>query len=529
MKYLCVLALGLSLCFGSLAYSQTVESPGKSEWVFLGPDNRLEYKTTEKGDRILDFSHAGFMGGGVPLPDVPVKQTVSPAPEGEDCTVTIQEAINAVSALPPNEKGFRGAVLLAPGDFPCNRTLTISADGVVLRGSVSPEGKLESVIRISGPKHTAIRVSNQATRQRPASPSGNTANIETSLAEPYVAAGTRTFRVKNVEGFEVGDRIEIVRPVTKEWVHFMEMDDLVRDGKPQTWISTNTRHVSERTITGIKDESITVDVPLADSYDAKFLDPPGTTVRKPRQLPHRLRLAGIESLRLVSPDQAVNHTAALYDAVRLNGEDCWMRNVRIEETMNSVGIGGRRITLQSVDVIRKARHEGSSKPAEFAPNAGQVLLDRCSVEGDNIWFAATGGGISGPIVLLNCNFKGNGRIEGHQRWTTGILLDNCVLPDGGIDFKNRGAMGSGHGWGSAWSVAWNCEAKDFVIQQPPGTHNWAIGCIGRRTLPARPFDSSPKLPEGTIDSHGTHVAPKSLYLKQLQDRLGTEALKNIGY
>ena len=54
-----------------------------------------------------------------------------------------------------------------------------------------------------------------------------------------------------------------------------------------------------------------------------------------------------------------------------------------------------------------------------------------------------------------------------MRWTTGMLLDNCSLPDGGIDFKNRGSMGSGHGWGMGWAVAWNCVAKAYVVQQPP--------------------------------------------------------------
>ena len=32
------------------------------------------------------------------------------------------------------ENGFRGAVLLGPGTFPCSGTLTIPASGVVLRG-----------------------------------------------------------------------------------------------------------------------------------------------------------------------------------------------------------------------------------------------------------------------------------------------------------------------------------------------------------------------------------------------------------
>ena len=135
----------------------------------------------------------------------------------------------------------------------------------------------------------------------------------------------------------------------------------------------------------------------------------------------------------------------------------------------------QRSSFPKVDVARAV------KPAEFAPNGGQILIDRCSVEGDNIWFVALGAGQTGPIVFLNCSFKGNGRIEGHQRWSTGLLLDNCNLPGGGIDFKNRGSMGSGHGWGTAWSVAWNCLAKSYVNQIPPGTYNWVIGSKGEST------------------------------------------------
>lgn len=75
-----------------------------------------------------------------------------------------------------------------------------------------------------------------------------------------------------------------------------------------------------------------------------------------------------------------------------------------------------------------------------------MLLDHCTSTGDYVWYAATGGGVSGPIVLLHCAFLGNGRVESHQRWSTGMLYDNCRVPDGGMDFRNRGSMGFGHGW-----------------------------------------------------------------------------------
>jgi len=59
--------------------------------------------------------------------------------------------------------------------------------------------------------------------------------------------------------------------------------------------------------------------------------------------------------------------------------------------------------------------------------------------------------------------------------------------------------------------------------------NWMIGCIGPNVPTPRPFDEGPPLPLGTEDSPGRPVGPKSLYLAQLAERLGPQALKNIGY
>jgi len=42
-----------------------------STWVFLGPDGLLHYKTDSQGNRIMDFSFAGYKGGGIALPVVP--------------------------------------------------------------------------------------------------------------------------------------------------------------------------------------------------------------------------------------------------------------------------------------------------------------------------------------------------------------------------------------------------------------------------------------------------------------------------
>lgn len=499
----------------------------KSNWVYPGDNGKLVYNTTKRGDRIIDFSHAGYMGGGVVLPYVPAKITVHPLGDNADCTDYIQKAIDMVSALPEDENGFRGAVFLAPGRYVCERPIQITTNGVVLRGSGSdPSG---SVIVMAGGKHTAI-VMNNGLRQRVGNRLGEASPNEECIkvTDKYIPAGSYQFTVADASKLSVGDNIEIRKPVTEKWIKFMKMDDLVRDGKPQTWIKAGRLLIAERTIAAINGNIVTLTVPLVDNYDAKFTDN-NTTVVVANNV-RRLKQCGVENLRIESPAQAVNHTKALYYALRINGEDCWAKDINAMETMESIGVGGRRITLQQINVVRKALHQGASKPAEFAPNGGQILVDRCSVAGNNIWFVALGAGQTGPIVFLNCNFKGNGRIEGHQRWTTGMLFDNCRLPEGGIDFKNRGSMGSGHGWGTAWSVAWNCEAKSYVNQLPPGTCNWVIGSTGESTPLRRPFNrTGATLPVGIFDAHNTPVTPQSLYLAQLKERMGETALQNIGY
>jgi len=507
-----------------------------SEWVCPGPNGKLIYRKTPAGDTIMDFSHAGYMGGGVALPTVPVKRTVQPSGGGDD-TAAIRAALEAVAALPLNG-GFRGAVLLGPGTFSCSGTITIDASGVVLRGSGSGSGAgggPRTTIKMAGRPHLALAIRSprggrgrDAGGDRGGAPREESGEIATSIADAYVPSGATAFRVADAAGFAVGDTIAIQRPVTESWIQFMQMDDLVRDGRPQTWIRRGTNLTTERRIAAIAGNTLALDVPLSDSFDAKYLNPPGTAVARIRP-PERITQSGIESLRIGCPPQAIPHSQSHFTALRVSGEDCWARDVVCEETMNSVGVGGRRITLERVTVNRQARHQGSSRPAEFAPNGGQVLLDRCAVNADNVWFVATGGRQAGPIVLLNCTFRGASRAESHQRWSTGMLYDNCRAPEGGIEFRNRGSMGSGHGWSMGWGVAWNCVAQSYVIQNPPGASNWMIGCIGQSRPMPRPFGSAPSLPEGIKDSHGTPVTPRGLYLAQLAERLGPQAVKNIGY
>jgi hypothetical protein len=220
----------------------------------------------------------------------------------------------------------------------------------------------------------------------------------------------------------------------------------------------------------------------------------------------------------------------LYRALNMSGvTDGWVRKIEILNTTNSISITANRVTVDHVSIIHEVPTKGSAKPADLNGSGAQLLFNQCTITGDNLFYFATGAKVSGPVVLLNCTFRGKGWIQPHQRWATGLLVDNCQVPDGGIDFMNRGAMGSGHGWAIGWAVAWNCNAQSYLNQLPPGSANWVIGCKGEPQKKAIPFDAEPVLPEGIYDAHNTPVDPSSLYLAQLTERLGKTAVQHIGY
>jgi hypothetical protein len=152
----------------------------------------------------------------------------------------------------------------------------------------------------------------------------------------------------------------------------------------------------------------------------------------------------------------------------------------------------------------------------------------------NTWPFVTHARVTGPIVILK-GFADDRGFGPHQRWATGMLCDLCNFPTSytadkaGVAYSNRGYFGSGHGWDAGWSVAWNVTTTYFLIQAPPGVDNWCIGCTGTPLSEAAPGGDGTILPNGIYDASGTRVAPGSLYLAQLKQRLGPAALRNIGY
>ncbi len=97
--------------------------------VYPGEGGKLINVPDEQGNVIQDFSHCGYMGGGVALPEVPVVMTVWPE-DGGDEKERLQAVIDAVSERVPDTDGFCGALLLRRGTYRIGGTLKVRTSAV---------------------------------------------------------------------------------------------------------------------------------------------------------------------------------------------------------------------------------------------------------------------------------------------------------------------------------------------------------------------------------------------------------------
>ena len=470
-----------------------------SEWAFGGADHRLHYQFDARGNSIMDFSAAGYRAGGVKLPSAAIAQRFTPA--AGDNTARIQAALDKAT----------GAVVLAAGEFEIAGTLSITRSGVVLRGEKGAR------IRLTGKPHRFLEMHGAGTWRE----EGSAALI----LDSYVPTGASTFRVRDASGFHPGDRVLVLRPVTAEWIHFMRMDTLVRERQPQAWIRAGSVIRTDRVVESVEGDRITLDVALSDALDSKFTA--ASLVRY--SFPGRITEVGVEGLRIAASFEDIPVTEPQNAVLGMDAvEDGWARDLEIQATQDGIviGPGAKRLTLTNVRIVHSAAHSGAEAPADFTLEGTQILLDRCTTMGEGAWPVVTQPEATGPLVVLNFTAD-QGGVAPHQPWATGILVDGGKFPGAterrpGVAFADCANVGSGPCWRTGWSVAWNVSSPFLLVQQPPGVMNWCIGCIGAPVTIDR-------IPNGIFDSPEKMVHPSSLYLQQLRDRLGSDAVRNIGY
>lgn len=515
------MSAGFALGTAGAAEAATAAPP---QTVVLGGDGRLVYGRDEQGNRVVDFSHAGYGGGGVAIPAVPVRLVVEPveamgaAAAGGDDRARIQAALDRVAALPVAADGFRGAVLLRPGRYRIDGGLRLAASGVVLRGS--GEGENGTVLVAVAPaRRTLLELGGTGER-------AERRESRRAVAGGPVPNGARTLTVEEAGEFPPGTRVVVRRPATAEWIAALGMNRLPgwRAENRVQWAPGSRDVVWDRTVTARDGAALTLDAPLTSALEAAW---GGGTVTA-YAFPGRIERVGVEHLRCVSEhdrarplDEEHAWVAVSVDRV----ENAWVRQVTTVHFAGhavNVQADARQVTVEDCTALDPVSEPAGYRRRTFQVSGQLTLVQRCRSERGLRDFT-TGFAAAGPNVFLRCRAdEALGPSGPAESWATGVLFDNVIVRGSGLQLANRGAEAQGAGWTAGNSVLWNCEATELRVQSPPGAPNQVFGSKG--VIADDRTDYDPRRAPWRDHVRGGAVPPASLYEAQLAERKGAAAV-----
>jgi hypothetical protein len=468
---------------------------------------------------VPDFSRSGYQGGGVAIPFVPAKITLTPS--GGDDTRTIQDAIDAVSALPPGADGFRGAVLLTEGEYTVSSSLHITTSGVVIRGAGQQDG---GGTRIT---YTATTQSNLFNLSGAAGPTATGSAY--AITDPVVPVGSRILHVTSASTFAPGDLVVITNLMNQQWIDDIGMHASGVMGA-EAWRPSGYQLQHFRYIESIHGNALTLDAPLVQMIENRY---GGGTVRKATWT-GALEQVGIENLRMESSfasDTDENH--GWYAITMQRVRHGWVRQVtsrHFGQGLVSITNRCKFVTVEDcAHLDPKSTTAGGRRYSFNIDDSSYILFQRCLTRQGRHDYVS-GSLTPGPNAFVDSlATEPINDIGPHHRYATGQVYDNIkaeenpAVTNDAIRVQNRTTSGSGHGWSGAQIMFWNCEAPEFVCDAPVGAMNWAVGNVGVQAESTR----SPGEPFGIWESHHHPVLPRSLYYAQLRDRLGANAVNKV--
>jgi hypothetical protein len=493
------------------------------EIVTVNAAGHLQYGADARGNRIMDFSMAGF-GGGAAIPRVTPKIRV--APSGEADERRIQAALDAVAALPMGPDGFRGAVLLEAGTFKVEGSLRLTASGVVLRGSGDRESGT-TIVAVGQSRRPLIRVEGEGVRRLE--------EAAVNVNDAYVAVGSLRLHVKKEGGLSAGARVVVHRPSTQQWISALGMD-LFPGWLPENRVQwgVGSRDLDwDRTVVAVNGDELVLDAPITTALDRDY----GVASVRRYEFPGRISHVGVENLRCVSEydsTYAQDEEHAWECVVIDKAEDAWVRQLsgaHFVDAVVLVGPDARAVTVEDCRALEPVSEKAAYRRRSFFVSGQLVLVQRCTSE-RSLHAFATGFAATGPIVFHQCSateaLDWSGTTES---WASGVLFDNTIVRGNALRLMNVGARGQGAGWTAANCILWNCESTEIQVQSPPGALNQEFGCRGvvvddslrydPRWMPytdpqAMPFRSFFKAYE---------TRPQSLFEAQVDDRVGADAVR----
>ena len=489
-----------------MIYSSTSIAQDKNQKppspIIVQANGNLSYTPDSLGNRVPDFSYAGYMARERQIPLVPVRVVVPPM--NGDATGIIQSAIDYVSSLPADENGLRGAVLLQNGTFQIEGQLKINASGIVIRGSGV---KNTFLVGDGTDRETLIRIVGASDRKL-----GKQQNI----IDSYVPVNASKISVVSASDFKVGDQVIIHRPSSQKWIRVLGTETFGGGISALGWKPGERDIYFDRKIVSVNGNSITFDAPITTALDSSY----GVSTIVTYSWTGRIQQVGVENLTCVSEydkknlkDEAHRWMAITMD----NVEDAWVRQVNFEHFAGSAVYlleSSKRITVEDCKSLTPVSEIGGQRRYTFFTSGQQTLFQRCYAQNGYHDFAV-GFCAPGPNAFVQCQsdrpYSFSGTIDS---WASGVLFDIVNVDGNALRFGNRGQDGQGAGWSAANSVFWQCSASRIDCYKPPTGNNWAYGCWAQ-------FAG-----DGYWESSNEQIKPRSLYYAQLANRIGDTILKH---
>ena len=209
-------AVALALLAAGIAPAQEAWRSSKVQYDASG---RLFYPADASGNRIPDYSHAGYKGGGVPLPTVPVVLTLSPV--AGDNTAHIQAAIDEVgdAAGAGRRLSRRGSAhrRRLRGRRHCPRSTRAAWCSAAL--ATAPTRRLTQSCGAPGRR----RPPSSSPAAAPTTISGPKCRERAgSITTPRVGVGLAQLHRRRCLALRVGDPVIILHPSTPAWIAAMD-------------------------------------------------------------------------------------------------------------------------------------------------------------------------------------------------------------------------------------------------------------------------------------------------------------------
>lgn len=479
----------------------------ESKFIEIGPDMRLRYLPDDQGNIIPDFSRVGYYHGSRPIPEsIKVVKTLSPLAQDSDAGAMIQDAIDEVSNLPINQKGYRGTILLKSGIYRISGSIHVHTSGIVLLGEGNR--KNGTILLATGQKQRSLLIISGSGKPKEVN------GTRTSLIDQFVPTGSFYFRVLQAQQFKVGDQIMLYRPGTASWISDLKMNQIEERKGTKQWQAQDYNLNYERSITKIAGDTIFIDNPTIMPIEKKY---GGAEIYR-YEFAGRIANVGIQNIRFESTydsDTDENHG---WTALEMNNiENAWVSRV----TSSFFGYScvwlkewAKNVTVTNCECTDAKSIITGGRRYSFNNNGQQNLFSYLKSE-DGRHDYVTGARTCGPNVFTYCTAKNtHADIGPHHRWASGTLFDN-IITDGDINVQDRGNWGSGHGWSGVTQVLWNCKVRSATVQNPwVSGKNYAIGVQGNKTT-----GRLKNRPDGEWDGlNKPHLQPESLFFAQLNNR-----------